>query len=54
MEMKCTTCGVNVQTEENFVRFKCPNCGEVEIIRCEKCRVRRVPYKCEKCGFVGP
>jgi len=54
MEIKCSTCGINVLTEENFVRFPCPNCGKVEIIRCERCRVRKVRYKCEKCGFEGP
>jgi len=52
--MKCTTCGKPLISEERFTKFKCPSCGEVEIIRCESCRVRKIPYVCEKCGFRGP
>ncbi|RLJ02838.1 MAG: RNA-binding protein [Candidatus Aenigmatarchaeota archaeon] len=54
MEIVCSTCGVNLISEDDFVRFECPNCGETEIIRCKKCRRVKNHYKCEKCGFVGP
>ena len=52
--LKCTSCGKILISEEDFTKFKCPSCGKVEIVRCKSCRVRKVPYKCEKCGFVGP
>ncbi|MCK4635175.1 MAG: DUF1610 domain-containing protein [Candidatus Aenigmarchaeota archaeon] len=52
--MKCITCGTNLISEEKFTRFKCPACGKSEIIRCKSCRVRKIPYKCEKCEFRGP
>ncbi|MFB6075955.1 MAG: zinc finger domain-containing protein [Candidatus Aenigmatarchaeota archaeon] len=54
MEVKCSSCGTNLVSEDNFVRFKCPNCGETEIIRCEKCRRMKNKYTCEECGFEGP
>jgi predicted RNA-binding Zn-ribbon protein involved in translation (DUF1610 family) len=40
--------------KEKAVVFKCPNCGKVEIIRCNKCRKMSVPYVCPICGFQGP
>lgn len=52
--MKCTTCGTNLISEERFTRFSCPSCRETEIVRCESCRVKKIGYKCEKCGFTGP
>lgn len=54
MNLKCTTCGENLLTEDKFVRFKCPECGETEIVRCKRCRRLKNPYECEKCGFEGP
>ncbi|MBU2617568.1 MAG: DUF1610 domain-containing protein [Euryarchaeota archaeon] len=48
----CTSCGVRL-TETGFARFSCPNCGE-EIGRCIFCRKQSNPYRCAKCGFVGP
>ncbi|MCD6557585.1 MAG: DUF1610 domain-containing protein [Candidatus Aenigmarchaeota archaeon] len=53
-ELKCITCGVNIVSEDNFSKFLCPNCGKVEIIRCEKCRRKSNIYRCPKCGFEGP
>ncbi|MDH4221712.1 MAG: zinc finger domain-containing protein, partial [Candidatus Bathyarchaeota archaeon] len=32
----------------------CPNCGEIDIWRCSKCRKFGRPYRCPKCGFAGP
>ncbi|MCD6477589.1 MAG: DUF1610 domain-containing protein [Candidatus Aenigmarchaeota archaeon] len=52
--LKCTSCGKILTSEDNFTKFKCPSCGKTEIVRCKSCRVRKVPYKCEKCGFIGP
>ena len=33
--MKCSSCNVNVRSEENFSKFSCPKCLESVIIRCE-------------------
>ncbi|RLJ09973.1 MAG: RNA-binding protein [Candidatus Aenigmatarchaeota archaeon] len=52
--MKCTSCGMSVETEESWVEFKCPRCGKAKIIRCEKCRKLMNTYVCPNCGFVGP
>ncbi|MGC8710145.1 MAG: zinc finger domain-containing protein [Candidatus Micrarchaeia archaeon] len=47
----CISCG---KLTSKYSQFKCPNCGEVEIIRCEHCRETYAKYKCPKCGFEGP
>ncbi|MEM5811430.1 MAG: zinc finger domain-containing protein [Candidatus Aenigmatarchaeota archaeon] len=52
--MNCTSCNRNILEKEHFTRFKCPNCGEFEIIRCKTCRALSVPYTCQKCNFMGP
>ncbi|MCD5409994.1 MAG: zinc finger domain-containing protein [Methanocellales archaeon] len=48
----CISCAVKL-TGTGFTRFPCPDCGEV-IGRCAKCRGQSNPYKCPKCGFIGP
>ena len=52
--MRCSSCGVDIRAKDNFVKFKCPNCGEEVIIRCNTCKVLSNRYTCSKCGFVGP
>ncbi|NOX71583.1 MAG: DUF1610 domain-containing protein [Candidatus Micrarchaeota archaeon] len=52
--MKCVSCGIDVEVQDNWVQFSCPSCGETQIVRCEKCKQMGNPYRCEKCGFVGP
>lgn len=54
MPLKCRTCGISLVGQEGFVKFKCPACGEDEIIRCHRCKKLSVPYKCKKCKFEGP
>lgn len=49
---KCSSCGVEVI--ENYVDFKCPNCGKVDIVRCNSCRTLGTQYQCKECGFLGP
>ena len=53
-DMKCVSCGRKVESEQNWVEFKCPGCGKTRILRCEKCKKLENQYTCEKCGFVGP
>jgi len=50
----CSSCNRPITPWERGVAFRCPNCGEVIIWRCSKCRKMSVEYKCPKCGFVGP
>ena len=35
-------------------KFSCPDCGEIVIWRCSKCREFRRPFRCPNCGFEGP
>jgi Zn-ribbon RNA-binding protein len=53
-DLKCTSCRVKILSSDASVRFMCPNCGKIEIIRCKKCRVESIPYTCSECGFEGP
>jgi len=50
----CISCGKPIAPFERAVRFRCPNCGEVLIWRCQKCRKLGNTYVCPKCGFEGP
>lgn len=54
MELKCSTCNINLVGQEDFVKFDCPECGKCLIIRCSQCKRLSNAYKCEKCGFEGP
>jgi len=50
--IECTSCGKEVT--DNYVEFKCPECGKTQIKRCDRCRQRCIPYECSECGFKGP
>ncbi|MEM3596701.1 MAG: zinc finger domain-containing protein [Candidatus Bathyarchaeia archaeon] len=50
----CTSCGKTIPPGAEATKFLCPNCGEITIRRCGKCRKFGRPYKCPKCGFTGP
>ncbi|AAB98468.1 hypothetical protein MJ_0458.1 [Methanocaldococcus jannaschii DSM 2661] len=54
MKYVCISCNAEIAPREKSTKFPCPNCGEVEIVRCERCRKLNNPYKCPKCGFEGP
>lgn len=47
----CSSCG---RQTKDYVCFKCPNCGESEVVRCQSCRETLNPYVCGKCGNQGP
>ncbi len=51
---KCSSCNRPISVGEKAVKFYCPNCGLVQIWRCEKCRMFARVYKCINCGFEGP
>ena len=53
-ELRCDSCKKLVEAEKDWVKFPCPKCGEVEIIRCGKCKALEITYTCSKCGFTGP
>ncbi|MCJ7767450.1 zinc finger domain-containing protein [Candidatus Bathyarchaeota archaeon] len=50
----CTSCWKPIAPGGEATKFLCPNCGEIQIKRCAKCRKFGRPYKCPKCGLVGP
>jgi predicted RNA-binding Zn-ribbon protein involved in translation (DUF1610 family) len=47
----CSSCG---RLTDKYVLFKCPSCGDENIIRCNSCRETHTKYKCSKCSFEGP
>jgi predicted RNA-binding Zn-ribbon protein involved in translation (DUF1610 family) len=50
----CISCSKKITPGEKAVKFQCPNCGQVTIWRCEKCRLFGREYQCPGCGFKGP
>jgi len=48
----CTSCKKEVSND--YVEFKCSECGNVKIVRCNNCRATSTKYKCPECGFEGP
>lgn len=53
-ETICTSCKTKISNLVATTGFKCPKCGEAEIIRCERCRRLGVKYICPSCSFSGP
>jgi predicted RNA-binding Zn-ribbon protein involved in translation (DUF1610 family) len=55
MESKRSTAmGVSIVNDKGSVSFRCPKCGETEVIRSRYERENAVKYACAKCGFSGP
>ena len=50
----CLSCKKEILNEKGAVKFKCPNCGKYEIVRCAKCREIAAKYTCSECSFSGP
>jgi len=40
--------------KDKNVKFKCPECNEKLIWRCESCREAATAYSCDSCNFSGP
>ena len=54
MESKnCSSCKKKIDNDKGNVIFKCPQCGDIEIVRCKVCRSNATKYHCA-CGFTGP
>jgi len=51
---RCSSCGMNILSKDNFVKFKCPACGNTLIVRCHTCKSNSNKYSCSECGFIGP
>jgi len=49
----CISCKKRITNNPGVVKFKCPECGKTDIVRCKSCRQNAAKYKCE-CGFQGP
>jgi hypothetical protein len=54
MKEECASCKKSLANAKGSVKFRCPNCGEAEIVRCGHCREIVAQYECPKCKFVGP
>jgi len=52
--MKCSSCGTNIENQQNWVEFACPSCSKNKIVRCERCRKLNNEYECGSCKFKGP
>lgn len=50
----CISCKKEITNQPGSVKFKCPNCGKTDIIRCKHCREIVSKYKCPNCQFIGP
>ena len=44
----------NIPIQGTMTRFKCPKCGEVEIIRSIHSKRLAIKYVCPRCSFTGP
>ncbi|MBS3159934.1 DUF1610 domain-containing protein [Candidatus Woesearchaeota archaeon] len=53
-EEKCISCNIRILNQKGTVKFRCPQCGQFDIIRCPSCRKSAIKYKCPNCSFVGP
>ncbi len=54
MTDKCNSCKNTITNDAGSVKFKCPQCGKTEIIRCSACRKNATKFTCAECGFEGP
>ena len=50
----CFGCVRPITPYEPSVHFHCPQCGDVTIWRCERCRESGNSFRCLKCDFEGP
>ncbi|NIO23171.1 MAG: DUF1610 domain-containing protein [Candidatus Aenigmarchaeota archaeon] len=52
--MNCSSCGVRIETQKNWVEFDCPSCWKKKVVRCERCKKLVNTYMCGSCKFIGP
>ncbi|MGI0132571.1 MAG: zinc finger domain-containing protein [Thermoplasmata archaeon] len=52
-DLRCSSCGVAL-SGRGATHFPCPQCGELTLGRCARCRDQSVVYRCPKCSFEGP
>ena len=50
----CDGCNRHIMPKDKNVKFKCPECNEKLIWRCESCREAATAYSCDSCNFSGP
>jgi len=53
-KLVCGSCKKILTNLAGNAQFKCPNCGQTEIVRCAHCRKIAAKYKCSSCNFEGP
>ncbi|MBU0456708.1 MAG: zinc finger domain-containing protein [Nanoarchaeota archaeon] len=55
MEAKvCISTKKRIDNDSGAVSFKCPNCGNYEIVRSSYARENAIKYTCPSCDFTGP
>ncbi|MBS3170558.1 RNA-binding protein [Candidatus Woesearchaeota archaeon] len=52
--LKCSASKTELTNDKGSVIFKCPKCGQADIIRSYHSRELATKYECPKCGFEGP
>lgn len=50
----CNSCKQKITNQAGTTKFKCPNCGKYELVRCKHCREIAARYTCSECEFTGP
>ncbi len=53
-ELICSSCKKKISNSVGTAKFKCPNCGKMDIVRCKHCREIAAKYTCANCNFTGP
>jgi Zn-ribbon RNA-binding protein len=53
-KLACSSCKKEVTNDKSSTIFKCPKCGNSDIIRCKHCKEIATRYNCNKCDFSGP
>ena len=55
MEQKrCLATKKRIDNDPGAVVFKCPACGEFDIVRSSFARKNAIKYTCANCQFTGP
>ena len=53
-DFTCNSCNKKLVNLKGSATFKCPSCGNQEIVRCIDCRKLAAKYVCKGCEFSGP
>jgi predicted RNA-binding Zn-ribbon protein involved in translation (DUF1610 family) len=51
---RCISTKKRIDNDPGAVIFKCPQCGDHEIVRSSYARANAIKYTCPGCKFTGP